>query len=153
MEQITRFWSAYFFLSNFYITRVIFEDVDYPSVENAYQAAKTLDEELRKKFTDCTPGEAKKLGNRIKIRPDWEQVKFDIMFELLKQKFSHPRLRKMLLDTGDAKLIEGNTWGDTIWGCIDVGGEWVGENHLGKMQMKIRSELYENMLTVSEGSR
>lgn len=138
---ITRFWDKHFFLSNFYITfeEILFEGEIYPSVENAYHAAKTLDKKLRKKFTSCSAREAKKLGKQIKLRPDWEQVKFDVMFELLKQKFDDPRLKKMLLDTGDAELIEGNTWGDTIWGCVDVEGEWVGQNHLGKMLMKIRS--------------
>ena len=61
------------------------------------------------------PAEAKKWGKQVHLRPDWEQVKDDIMKELLRQKFSHEPFRLQLLSTGDAKLIEGNTWNDTYW--------------------------------------
>lgn len=43
----------------------------------------------------------------------------------------------MLINTGDAELIEGNSWGDTFWG--ECNG--IGENNLGKILMKIRKEI------------
>lgn len=79
------------------------------------------------------PSEAKRLGRRVKLREDWEEVKELVMYEICYHKFSqNPDIRKMLLDTGDAELIEGNTWGDKIG---------VGENRLGKILMRIRNEL------------
>lgn len=50
---------------------------------------------------------------------------------------SHPDLAEMLLDTGNTKLIEGNSWNDTYWGVC--GGR--GKNHLGKILMGVRSQL------------
>lgn len=82
--------------------------------------------------------EAKRLGGRIPIRHDWEQVKLDVMEAILRDKFTrHHDLQAWLLDTGNRELVEGNTWGDRFWGVC--GG--VGENHLGRLLMKIRAEL------------
>lgn len=129
------------FLSNFTMAEVALDSVLYPSVEHAYQAAKTLDPGGRMAVRDCpTPGQAKRLGRSLKSRPDWPQVKLAIMEDLLRQKFTrHPGLRDKLLATGDQELVEGNTWGDTFWGVCR--GE--GTNHLGRLLMKIRSELHD----------
>lgn len=82
--------------------------------------------------------EAKRLGGRIPIRHDWEQVKLDVMETILRDKFTrHADLQAWLLDTGDRELVEGNTWNDRFWGVC--GG--IGENHLGRLLMKIRAEL------------
>jgi predicted NAD-dependent protein-ADP-ribosyltransferase YbiA (DUF1768 family) len=62
------------------------------------------------------------------------------MLELLRQKFSQPDLRKKLLDTDENELIEGNPWGDKVWGCVLYKGEWIGKNHLGKLLMQVRTE-------------
>ena len=61
------------------------------------------------------------------------------MYEILKSKFSTPRLATMLLNTGDAYLEEGNNHGDRIWGTV----KGVGNNSLGKLLMEIRKELKE----------
>jgi predicted NAD-dependent protein-ADP-ribosyltransferase YbiA (DUF1768 family) len=108
---------------------------DYPSVENAYQAAKSHGMDTR--LLVCSAGEAKKLGKLGMLRPDWEEVKLGIMEDLLRQKFSIPELQEKFLATGDATLIEGNWWGDTFWGVCRCKGE----NHLGILLMKIRDEL------------
>jgi hypothetical protein len=81
------------------------------------------------------PGEAKRRGRRATIRPDWEEVKLDVMEDLLRQKFVG--LARALVMTGDEELVEGNTWGDRFWGVC----QGAGENHLGRLLMKIRSEL------------
>ena len=71
-------------------------------------------------------------------RDNWSRIKNDVMLKLLRRKFvSGSHYATLLLDTGGAELIEGNTWGDTYWGVCDG----VGENHLGKLLMLVRDEL------------
>jgi len=134
---IMRFDGVYRFLSNFYYCDVYYDSVRYKSSEHAYQAAKTSDINLREAIRECnTPGDAKKLGRKLPLRTDWDDVKLNEMYKILKSKFSNPKLKKMLVDTGSEELIEGNNWGDVYWGvCIGRG-----ENNLGKLLMKVRSE-------------
>jgi ribA/ribD-fused uncharacterized protein len=144
-RRIDDFRGDYAFLSNFFPAPVIFEGVEYPTVEHAYQAAKTLDQEARKKLkAAATPELAKKLGGQLPIRPDWPQVKVQIMRELLRQKFQrHPELRELLRHTGDAELVEGNTWHDNFWGacrCARCNGV-PGRNWLGRLLMEVRNEI------------
>lgn len=138
-EMINEFKGKYRFLSNFYKTTVEFEGKKYPSSENAFQAAKSLDDKVRDKFTTIEPNEAKKLGREIELRPDWEQVKIGIMYDILKAKFSDPKMCQMLLSTENCYLIEGNDWGDTFWGYNIKKG--FGFNHLGRLLMKLRLEI------------
>jgi len=114
--------------------------VRYPTVEHAYQAAKTLDQKARERIRLLpTAGKAKAAGKRLKIRPDWEAIKVDVMRGLLRQKFRPDTfLARVLLETGERELIEVNTWGDRFWGECPRG---VGENQLGKLLMEIRGEL------------
>lgn len=110
----------------------------YPTVEHAYQAAKTLDGGVRKSIrTAETAGKAKKIGNSLHLRSDWEDRKLPTMEELLRKKFNLPYLSRKLVGTSGELLIEGNTWGDHYWGVCDG---W-GENNLGKLLMRIRDEL------------
>ncbi len=120
--------------------KVFLEGLCFDCTENAYQAAKTKDIELRKKFTIMSPYEAKAYwnGKEDQIREDWDSVKYQILKDLNRQKFTwHLPLMYMLAQTGDAVLEEGNTWGDTYWGICDG----VGENNLGKILMEIRDTL------------
>lgn len=133
--RIESFSGQYHFLSNFYGIRVELGYVFYPSVENAFQAAKTFDPMAREPFRHVSPREAKRLGRALPLRPDWEDVKLNIMETLLWRKFVNPDLRAALLETGDAVLVEGNTWGDKFWGVCDG----TGENHLGRLLMKVRA--------------
>lgn len=126
------------FLSNFHPCRVEYEGITYRNTEAAFQAAKSLDPAERQKFADLSPGDAKKLGRRINLRPDWENVKVGVMRDVLRAKFAQPDLRKQLLATGTAQLEERNTWGDRIWGTTAPG---VGKNLLGKLLMEIRAEI------------
>ena len=66
-------------------------------------------------------------------------MKLQLMERLLLKKFddNHPQLQQMLLATGEEELVEGNYWGDVYWGVCNG----VGENHLGKLLMKIRDQL------------
>lgn len=142
--------TQYSFLSNFYTAYVVWEGIKYPTSEHAYQAAKTLNLELRKNvFGDMnsSPAVAKRAGRKIELRSDWESVKIDVMREIVRIKFqTHPKLAEKLLATGNEELVEGNTWGDRFWGQVDG----VGENWLGKILMEVREELNANVPTVQK---
>ena len=143
-KTIEVFRGDYAFLSNFYPAVITLDDMDHATVEHAFQAAKTLIEEERRQIQLApSPEAAKRLGQQVTLRPDWEKVKYGIMESLVRQKFTyHSYLRKLLLDTGDAILIEGNNWGDRIWGMTrNEAGELVGNNWLGKILMDVRDEL------------
>jgi N-glycosidase YbiA len=138
------------FLSNFYPCTVMLDDVAYPSVEHAYQAAKTLNLKEREKFlyAGVKASDAKRMGDTInksgKRRIDWEQVNTSIMKDLLMQKFYPTVLRRKLISTFTAELIEGNWWHDTFWGvcegtCKQGPHEPFGENILGKLLMEVRA--------------
>lgn len=135
---IDSFRGEYFFLSNFYNVPVIYDDIPYLNNEAAFQAQKVVNKEERKNFSFLNPSEAKKLGRKVELRKDWEDCKIKIMYEICKAKFTQNQdCKNNLLKTGDAVLIEGNNWGDRIWGQVDG----IGENYLGKILMKIREEL------------
>ena len=138
-EPITSFENEFAFLSNFYHSPIVYEGIKYPTVEAAFQAAKTFNEIEKKTIAAAaTPGQAKRLGRRVSLRPDWEQVKDSVMEELVRLKFtSSPTLAIQLWSTGDRELVEGNWWNDTYWGVCNG----VGRNQLGKTLMKIRTEL------------
>lgn len=135
---ISWFSGPYRFLSNFYTTPVVYRNLEYPSAEHAYQAAKCRNPLDRSAFAkNITAGEAKRLGRSIPLRKDWEKVKLLVMEDVLRSKFEHPKMRNLLLSTGTAELIEGNNWGDIYWGTVNGKGE----NHLGRLLMKIRASL------------
>jgi len=142
MEVIDFFDGNYFFLSNFFETPVKYDGLTYPSVEHAFQAAKSQDPAVRQSFIqECqTPDQAKKKRRKIPLRPDWEFVKIEVMTTIVRNKFkSNHLLKSKLLDTRDTILIEGNFWNDTFWGIDLTTG--IGKNHLGQILMKVRSEL------------
>jgi N-glycosidase YbiA len=141
VRKIDSFQGEYRFLSNFWPAEVVFEGITYPDVEHAYQSAKTLDmNERRRIAVIATPAEAKHAGEALQYRADWEQVKIDVMEQCVRYKFTHhPELAAKLQATGDAELEEGNTWGDQIWGVY----QGKGANHLGIILMKVRGELRE----------
>lgn len=138
MNTIDEFSGEYRFLSNFFPSPVTYEGIEFPTVEHAFQAAKTMDTVERIRIAELKkPGEAKRAGRKVALRPDWENVKEKIMLDILRLKFAYPDLRKYLLNTGEVKLEEGNTWGDRYWGtCFGIG-----RNRLGHLLMKLRKEL------------
>lgn len=142
--DITEFTGQFRFLSNFTASKVTFEGVVYPTVEHAYQAAKTLDLAERTTILGIDrAGDAKKAGKKLTVRSDWDAVKVKVMAKLVYRKFDkNPELKAKLLSTGNVKLIESNTWGDRFWGVSK--GE--GENKLGKILMKVRSKLREEAI-------
>ena len=143
MAKISEFKDRYEFLSNFSESVICHEYIFYLTVEHFFQAMKTTDLKQRRWIANAsTPGEAKRRGRSVVLRPDWEDIKEDVMLEGLRLKFKIPALREALLNTQSAELVEGNTWHDCEWGicsCSRCGG--VGNNKLGKLLMKVRSEL------------
>jgi ribA/ribD-fused uncharacterized protein len=144
--MIDKFEGKYEFLSNFYESPLRWRGNDYPTVEHAFQAAKTLDPIYRQAIaTADTPGKAKRLGRKANLRPDWEEIKEQVMYECVSAKFSQSiSLMLALLATGDEELVEGTTgWHDNEWGscscpkCINIEGK----NKLGKILMRVREEI------------
>ena len=146
--QITEFSNNYRFLSNFYLHDIVAYDRVWPSNEHLYQAMKTLSFDEQEIIRSATsPGRAKKLGRVgfrggiVTIRPDWEQIKLEVMLQTNILKYKDTHLSTLLKKTEPAILIEGNYWHDNYWGncycpnCQNI----IGENNLGKILMFIRS--------------
>ena len=128
---------VYNWFSNMEPDPITIDNITYPSVENYYQSQKTLDLTERRQFETCNPGYSKKLGKSIKLRNDWEQIKFDVMEKALKIKFALGTSWYTKLKETEGEIVEWNNWNDKIWGKTLDG---IGENHLGKILMKIRDE-------------
>lgn len=160
--------TPHFFLSNFFSQQItvtlVFPDGSrvtetYPSVEHAYQAAKTLSVTERQEFQkpELAAFMAKKMGQFVTLRKDWVSSRVSVMNQLLHAKFQEPFLRENLLATAPKMLIEGNHWHDNFWGvCFcprDAKGcqGAKGVNNLGKLLMNLRESLQKNPATeVSE---
>ena len=135
--MINEFKNENFFLSNYYVVPVTYNGLTFQSNEAAFQAQKTLNEGQRRKFTKLAPNKAKAKGCNVLLREDWEEVKRDFMRDFIHQKFQNENLKKLLLATGDAELIEGNYWHDYYWGVCNG----VGQNWLGKILMEERKQI------------
>ncbi len=137
-KEIKGFFGNYRFLSNFYPCSlgIWYEGLKYPSTEHAYQAAK-VDVEDRDKFISCSSKDVKRLGGSVSIgKEEWDAKKYNIMAQLVLQKFAtHENLRELLVKTNNAYIEETNHWHDMYWGVCDGKGE----NKLGEILMAVRS--------------
>jgi ribA/ribD-fused uncharacterized protein len=140
VKVINSFSGEYRFLSNFWLVPVTYEGITYPSAEHAYQAAKSLDPVIREVFFMLdSPSEAKRMGQQIIVRPDWNEVRINVMRDIVTAKFEqNDHMMRLLMETKGYHLIEGNTWGDTFWGQSPIGN---GRNELGKILMSIRDDI------------
>ena len=151
--MITSFCDDFTFLSNFYKTPVLgYNDFlgtsyTFPCVENAYQAAKCSEHNDFVKFLTCTPGQAKRLGRKVKMNPLFDTRKVEIMSTLVTEKFNNnPELAEKLIKTVPYSIVEGNYWHDNFWGmcmcnkCTQHKNTH-GRNMLGEILMNIRDEL------------
>ncbi len=133
-DRIFGFTGPYSFLSNFYV------EADGKTAEHRFQALKPEDGVHQQWVLDAPrPAEAKSRGRRVPMRRDWGTYRHTAMLDVLRVKFQDPQLRHLLLDTGDAELLEANTWHDVYWGVDKWTGN--GENHLGKTLMQVREEI------------
>jgi ribA/ribD-fused uncharacterized protein len=138
-KAIKGFFGNNHFLSNFYWSPVKYEGIVFPTAEHAFQAAKTTDIEKRHEIAVLiSPDEAKKEGRKLLLRPGWENIKLKVMEDIVRIKFTtDDKIKQKLVDTKDSYLEETNYWGDTYWGVCKEEGE----NHLGKILMKVRENL------------
>jgi ribA/ribD-fused uncharacterized protein len=140
-KEITQFTGEWRFLSNFGPGRVIVSSTEYPTREHAYQAHKSLDRAVRLEVASlATPGEAKRFGRRIALRPNWDRDRKRIMLAVVMAAFTQNQdLAGQLVATEDAYLEEGNHWHDNYWGacrCAAHAGD--GLNYLGRILMMAR---------------
>ena len=143
------FFSAGCYLSNFFTCEFICRDTPFKSVEQGYQALKALickRPDIYQKIMETSfPAKAKNLARYITVTHEWENSKLAVMEELLYCKFKqNKQLYYQLLNTRPKDLFECTMckfWG-TGCGLGSIAMEersWAGENHLGKLLMKIRA--------------
>jgi hypothetical protein len=151
--MIQQFRGAYGYLSNFAECEIEYNGFTYPSTEHAYMAQKS-DEQVQMgttpenlKWVDwneycavsgITAGQVKSFSREVELRSDWNEVKLQVMEDVLRIKFSQEPFKSKLISTGDEVIQEGNYWGDSFWGVDLKTGK--GVNHLGKLLMQIRNE-------------
>ena len=141
--KIDSFMGWHYFLSNFYPAPVTLNGDVYPTTEHAYQALKTTNVVLREEIRQMpTPVKAKRAGQIVPMRKGWHDIKEGMMESVLREKFSHADLLFRLKSTGDAEIVEGNSWHDQTWGdcTCEKHKDIPGQNLLGKLLMKIRDE-------------
>jgi len=132
------FSGKYAMLSNFYDNQITYNKITYKNNEAAFQAQKTDSDKIRKQFSRMFPSEAVRKGKTLQLRTDWnDELAEKIMYEINKIKFSQEPFKTLLLETKDEVLENRNGHGDIVWGICDGKGE----NKLGKILMKIRTEL------------
>ncbi|KAF9142208.1 hypothetical protein BG015_001007 [Linnemannia schmuckeri] len=135
---------AYGEFSNFYYAPITIDGLEWPTTEHYFQAQKFAHLEDKQYVelvrTSKTPSDAAKLGRKrsFPLRPDWEEIKDDVMRDCVLQKFlQHPDLTKVLLDTGKRYLNE-HTRNDRYWAD---GGDGTGKNMLGIVLMETRAKI------------
>lgn len=145
---IDNFRNEYDFLSNFYVGAPIkLWGTEFSTSEHAYQWAKTIVPDEQMAILECkTPGQVKRAGRNVTMRPDWESIRYGVMVEILYAKFTqHWGLKQKLLETGNSMLIEGNHWHDNIWGSCtcEKCDKFIAahQNLLGRALMEIRERL------------
>ncbi|HFD2083280.1 NADAR family protein [Clostridium perfringens] len=134
--MIKEFKGKYYFLSNYSKSDIKINDITFLNAESAFHSFKDM--KRQSQFANLDPATAKRKGRNVKLREDWESVKDEIMYLVVKEKFKQNKeLREKLIETGNEYLEEGNTWNDTYWGVCNG----IGKNKLGKILMKVRSEM------------
>jgi ribA/ribD-fused uncharacterized protein len=123
---------------------IIHDNISYPTIEHFYQAMKTLDDEWREEIANrSTPSQARILGKKAPIRPDWDKLKLKVMKFALKQKFTPSTTWYKKLMNHSGEIVEYNYWHDNFWGhctcrkCTNKNHL----NHLGKLLMNLKGEL------------
>jgi ribA/ribD-fused uncharacterized protein len=132
--------------SNMTVSPIIIDGINYPSIENVYQAAKTSSMEERQRIVKLHPNASKKAGHTVKLKDDWESIKLAVMYVALSHKFEQPQWKAQLQATGSEYLVEWNNWNDSIWGIpckiaqngFAIPNNRSGNNYLGRLLMLIR---------------
>ena len=139
-DKIFFYEHEFYVFSNFSSFSIEYKGVRYMTSEHAYQAAKFSDIELAEKIKAALSAhDAFSLAREHKAdeRPDWQEIKVDVMEEILRAKLAqHPYVMKKLLQSGTKEIVE-DSWRDDFWGW---GPNKDGQNQLGKLWMKIRKD-------------
>lgn len=125
--------------SNMVVCPITIDGIEYMSTENYFQAMKSLNREDHIRIAQLAPNKSKQAGRKLRLRSDWEEVKYEVMKTALRAKFALPEWKEQLLNTGDSVIIEWNNWNDKIWG-VDIDDN-LGKNLLGLALMEIREEI------------
>jgi len=127
--------------SNFSLHEIIIKGNKWATTEHFFQAHKFDNKAYQEKIRKCiSPMKAAELGRsrKFKIKRNWDKTKENVMYEAVYAKFTqHNNLKKLLLKTNDAILIE-HTENDSYWGD---GGDGKGKNKLGMILMKVRQHI------------
>jgi ribA/ribD-fused uncharacterized protein len=131
--------------SNLFLRAVEFDGETYPTAEHAYQAGKAAKKAVKQWVLSApNPALVAMAAHGLyswDVVPNWATIKFDRMRRVLLAKYQqHEDLRRLLLSTGEARLVESaktNNAVNRLWG--EVNGK--GQNMLGKLLMEIRAEL------------
>ena len=135
------FYQRYFYcFSNFSSFKVEWKGVLWMTSEHAYQAAKFNDEKIVKEIRESISAhDSKKTAHKYRdlVREDWDDIKLKIMEKIIEAKLAqHSFIQKRLKETKNREIIEDSSK-DSFWGW---GPDKKGENHLGKIWMKLRDE-------------
>lgn len=139
--------------SNFYYVEFEYKGYKVTSSEQAFMLEKALmfDKSMVERILSTTnPAEIKKLGRKVKNFDEkkWNEVRYDIMVDILCAKFSTEPLKTELLDTGIEFIVEASPT-DKIWGAglalgdprLNYAKYYPGRNLLGHALMDARARL------------
>jgi len=144
MLIIDSFRKPFGWLSNFSKTAITLDGITYPTLEHAFQAAKTDKIEDKAKIAATgNPVIVKRMGKKVKMKENWNEVRLGVMRTLVDLKFQDETLSEKLIATEDATLIEGNHWHDNYWGVCNCKrcSNKEHANHLGVILMEKRDQL------------
>lgn len=143
------------YLSNWYLSEFIIDDITFSSMEQYMMYEKAIlfhDQETAEKILQTdNVAEIKALGRTVQNFDDtvWGQSREEIVYKGVYEKFrQNPELRKRLERTGEEVIAECAVK-DRIWGiglsmkdedrfCVD---RWKGQNLLGKILMDVRKDI------------
>lgn len=153
MKNYTFFWESDSCFSNWHPARFTHKGKSFANSEQAFMWEKAIlfndNETAELVLKTPNPREVKKLGRQVHPFDSvkWDEMKFDIMYDVNLSKFSqNPGMKKKLLS--NQNFVEASPY-DAIWGigmrASDTGAEdeknWKGQNLLGKVLDKVKETL------------
>lgn len=151
--------------SNWYQASFDFGGVRFPTCEHwmMWQKAVVMDDEsMAARILDASsPKEAKDFGASVSPYDNWlwDKVREQLVYYGVREKFLQNGLaRNLLLSTGSAILAEASPY-DGIWGIgmsandpdFNTPSKWKGSNLLGRVCMRVRSDLRNGLLEARPG--
>lgn len=144
---------AYGYFSNFATYPITLGGKTWPTVEHYFQAQKfagTEHEEAIRLVSSAMMAARMGRSRKRPLRADWERVKDDVMYLAVRAKFGqHEQLRRALLTTGEARIVEHRAR-DAYWGD---GPDGFGKNMLGLLLMRVRAELRDETFAAPDNER